>query len=426
MRIRAQDPASLVSASGQTLLLDPSVLSLTPASRAWGEFASRDLFYAGFDENGTRGEQEATWASQGRLPRNVFAALTPAELSLLYPLEGGFELWARFPRARQDLAGLPSSTGLVVEWDPATSPASGWLPPHIPGIPERVLYFEGAFWVATAYGLTWLDFPSDRAAWIGYQGTRHAQGIDVGAQAPFGEDLDESLNLPGQVRGLAFRKRRLPEGGYAVHAMVLCHGGLVEVEYALTQSPRVLTSSVVDLPGFECSSGIWDSGRWLLFGARDGVLSGYQIVPGELPSPLRLPRLPTQSTTVQRDHWLWLSSDHGVLRSTTGDRWEFLAGIKRDELGIDPRYRSIDRCQRVADFAIERGVPAVLLHLTPEQGGGSMLNVFDASMRQIVYRRRYPKVASQLLPSPTPTVESRRVTPGRTPTPRLGIGPEDL
>ena len=426
MRIRANDPDSLIDVDGSALLMSTSVQSITPASRAWGEFATNDLFYSGFDEDGLDGADQAEWAGLGRLPRNLFGVLTTDELALLYPEGDRFRKWARFTRAKLDLADLPVDQGLIVEWDPVDSPLSGWVPPHFPGTRERVFYFEGAYWVLTPAGILWVDFSSDQAAFIGTQGTRYAFGLDPEKTNPFGDDLDPGLSVPGPPQGIAFRKRAQEGGGYTVQAAVLYQGGVQLFEYPLTMKQRPITAVQVLDDGIAYSSGLWDAGRWLFFGSLAGVLTGKQVSGDGQVSDLRIPRLSAQAPQVQKAQWLWVSADRGIVRSRDGSRWEFLAGIKRDDLGIDPRYQSIDRCESITDFAIERGVPAVLLKLKPSQGGGSMLNVLDPSMRQIVYRRRYVKAAKQILPSPTPAVSSRRVTPGRTITPRFGLGPEDL
>lgn len=429
MRIRASDADSLLDPDGAPLLLSTSVLSVAPASRAWGQFAANDLLYRGFDELGTDGHRTASWAEYGPFPRHIVPVLTDQELALLYPEDEQFRLWFRLTREANTLDPPPPvAQGLLAQWVAEPVRPRGWLPqaPSPEEVPfEHVSAFEGAVWVVSGGTVSILDLTTDTAIRLTPEGAYFRAGIVPSALGPLTDSPLDALALPGPARGVVLRACPCAGGERRVEAAVLTTAGVVRYRYSLGDPARVLERTLLVQDGVDYHCGLARD-AWYVFGTQGGALRGRRVTFDEVVSPLTVPALPAQAPRAAESTDLWVTTDRGVLRSADGLRWEMFAGIKNEDVGVEPRYRSIDRCDRIVDFAVERGVPAVLLHLTAEQGGGSMLNVLDPSMRQIVYRRRYPTQARRLVASPTPVVSSVRVTPGETLTPRFGLGPEDV
>lgn len=463
MRIEGVVPESALDIDGNVLMTSFSILDMHGPGRSQGALSSRTDEYQGFDEVGEdlSASETATWAVFGEFPDQAFVLLTENELTVAQPSGGDpqLRLWGRWPRsADPDETFGPALDAVKIEWEESLG-ISGMFGPSVPGS-DRVRVISGSVWVMTPTAVTVLDFSQDRAAiYLNSGGVLELpeRGLNLdtvpgGIEGVFEGDPAPALAVPcGSYSGLAVWARN--EGAFAA---VAGDAGVC----LLARDYRVPGGFYVPAEHFDPSAlfggdyrpfdvQFLPDGRLLAIGTvgeAPGALwwsirSEAPTVDGtfgpELWSEPRIPSTGYVATSpriaVNRDGEVYLSFDRGVLRFslptaqlTESTRVDFWAGIVGDDLGVTPRFQSMDRGARVVDLAFDRNIPVIHTDPGPEFGGGSLISVYVPTFRQVVWRRYFRNIVRSIGSSPLRRPDSRFVVPGQTNSPPPNFGPDDL
>ena len=445
MRISAIYDGSNTDVNGEPILDSFDVLDTHSPGRTWGYFATRNERYRGFNELGDNGAVEASWKDAGEYPRQMVASLTVAELTLAYPTDEPGQLirWLSYPRTvpPSTLFGT-SSPGVLINFGGALPISTEWFGSAITGI-DRVRIGSGAVWVLTASGLTLLDFTQDRAVRYTTAGAELSDpslGIN-----PNDIPLGTALAVPGSpYLGMEPSARR----NYGLLA-VGGSGGFTVLARSFDAAGDMYTpQEIIDLgPDYAVHDFVWlPDGRLVVVGSRLSDMSFFWTV-------RTTPAVPPLAGTIDdyctpmvvssgfeasaprvalsQDNRVWACFDRGVLRWSEDaqqmdcdTRVDFWSGVRGDSLGIDPRWSSIDPCERLVDMDFSDNIMGILLKNTEAQNGGSLLNVLDPVGRQILYRRRYQSNVRSLTSSPLRRPQSPVVVAGVTNNPPPGFGPD--
>lgn len=462
MRVTPTFTNSELDRNGVPLLTSFNTLDMHAPGRTLNFFASRSSRYSGFNELGVDANTgtTATWANRGPYPSNLVAILTDTDLTLSFPVDAPqqLEVWIRYERSIPPSAVLEDvveSTKVV--WGLDVTEVHGLFGGPLDGV-DRVRVGSGAVWILTRQVLSVLDFTQDRAvAYLNDYGFMEdpSKGLDPDTIPGSIDNIFDDTPIPSlavpcapyrsitpyarksfavvSVTGgssvcLLSRDFSVPGGNYEVSETVNFateFGGL----YKPTDSIFLPDGRIV-VVGF-----VGESSGPLFWSVRSNPVSS--VISGGA-SNWSVPKVPSSGfvgssprVRINDAGSVWASFDRGIIKwrdlaanLSESTRVEFWSGMRGDDLGVDPRHKAIDPAEKIRDFSFSKDVPGILLDAGEARGGGSLLNVMDPLMRQVVYRRRYQSTSYTLNPSPLKNPRSRIVVAGQTKSPPPGIGPD--
>lgn len=448
MRISDSIAGSTLDATGAEILTSTVVLATDTNRRAPGPMSDQPDWYGQFPQDGGA----ATWSVLGPFPQQAVSLFSDREVTIAYPdpdsgAPSELRVWGRWPLVLQPSVreGTEPDPGVVLPWitEVVDTATSGLFPVPTDLFPKQRLD-SGCLWTMAAGAITVMDFCTDIAT--RYQqsaGSLYAGGLwppESIPEDPWGPD-EETLAIPvGSFRALdtwrdleASYVAVAGSTGVAVLRKDFAFGG-VPHQVVEVQTPEDFTPYDVK----------WNrNGGLIVSGTTSAGIAAIQLRapitgPGGWGSPEELttgldifgPKL----TLTDDNVWFYGGQGH-VFRfeaapeaMSGGVPQRYVAGPRRILSGVrtsEPDFETIDTGSMILGLQFERDLPWVLMAMTAQQGGGTMLTNYGRNFRTALWRRYYTGLQTQLLNSDLVTPGSPLVEPGITPDPVVTYGPDD-